>query len=85
MESARNRPERYGVARSPRSETPEGASFARLSQLVHAGIEPSDVARRLISAIQNDELYVFTHPERRPEVEAKFSAILAAFDRVPVQ
>ena len=84
MEGARNRPERYGLARGPRSGTPEGASFARLSQLVHAGIEPSDVARRLISAIQNDELYVFTHPERRPEVEARFSAILAAFDRVPV-
>jgi NAD(P)-dependent dehydrogenase (short-subunit alcohol dehydrogenase family) len=85
MEGARNRPERYGLSQGPRSETSEGALFARLFQLVNAGIDPSDVAGRLISAIQNDELYVFTHPERRPEVEARFSAILAAFDRVPVQ
>jgi hypothetical protein len=52
-----------------------------LSELVQSGLDPSDVARRALTAIRNNGLYVFTHPERRPEVEARFAAILAAFDK----
>ena len=78
MEGERNRPIRYGSARSQSSKN---VSFARLSQLVQSGIDPSDVASRVLDAIQNDKLYVFTHPERRPEVETRFAAILAAFDK----
>ena len=77
IESDRNRPKRYG----PTSTPEEGAIVAKFSELVQSGLDPSDVARRALTAIRNDELYVFTHPERRPEVEARFAAILAAFDK----
>ena len=76
MNAERNRPTRY-----KRTATTENASFGRLSQLVQSGIDPSVVAHQVLSAIRDDELYVFTHPERRPEVEARSAAILAAFDR----
>ena len=76
MEAERNRPTRY-----EKTAIAENASFGRLSQLVQSGIDPSVVAHQVLSAIRNDELYVFTHPERRLEVEARSAAILAAFDK----
>jgi NAD(P)-dependent dehydrogenase (short-subunit alcohol dehydrogenase family) len=81
MESQRNRPKRYGPTWTPEPESPESARVAKLSELVQSGLDPSDVARRALTAIRNNGLYVFTHPERRPEVEARFAAILAAFDK----
>jgi hypothetical protein len=47
------------------------------SPLEGTGFEPS-----VISAIRNDELYVFTHsgPRWRAELEERFEAILAAMD-----
>jgi len=36
----------------------------------------------VINAIRDDELYIFTHLGMRAEVEARFTAILAAMDRV---
>jgi NAD(P)-dependent dehydrogenase (short-subunit alcohol dehydrogenase family) len=81
MESQHNRPKRYGPTRTPEPQSPEGATVAKLSELVQSGLDPSDVAQRVLTAIRNDELYVFSHPERRPEVEARFAAILAAFDK----
>ena len=44
-------------------------------------MDPAEVARRVLAAIRDDELYVFTHPEMRGVVEERFRAILAAFDR----
>jgi hypothetical protein len=44
-------------------------------------MDPAEVARRVLAAIRDDELYVFTHPEGREAVEERFRAILAAFDR----
>jgi len=35
-----------------------------------------------MAAIRNDELYVFTHPNMRAEVDCRFAAIQAAMDRV---
>jgi NAD(P)-dependent dehydrogenase (short-subunit alcohol dehydrogenase family) len=82
-ESRRNRPDRYGPARTPDPESPAGQFAARLAELVQAGLEPSDVAARVLTAIREDELYVFTHPEGdwRAELEERFAAILAAMDR----
>ncbi len=55
---------------------------AEIARRIEAGIEPSDVAARVLSAIRNDELYVFTHPNRRQEVDERFAAIQAAMDKV---
>ena len=37
------------------------------------------MARRVLAAIRDDELYVFTHPVMRGVVEERFRAILTAF------
>jgi NAD(P)-dependent dehydrogenase (short-subunit alcohol dehydrogenase family) len=82
-ESGRNRPERYGPARAPDPKSPAAAMVAEIKRLIDTGLEPDHVAARVLAAIREDELYVFTHPGSRAEVEGRFAAILAAMDKVP--
>ncbi|HXL14032.1 MAG TPA: SDR family NAD(P)-dependent oxidoreductase [Bradyrhizobium sp.] len=81
-ESGRNRPERYGATQTPDPASPAGLLFAQLAERLQSGLDPSDVAARVLAAIREDELYVFTHPEMRGRVEDRFGAILAAMDKV---
>jgi NAD(P)-dependent dehydrogenase (short-subunit alcohol dehydrogenase family) len=81
-ESGRNRPERYGTAQPPDPASPSGLLLAQISQLLQSGLDPSEVATRVVAAIRNEDLYVFTHPAMRGEVERRFAAILAAMDKV---
>ena len=46
------------------------------------GSSPTAVAARVLAAIRGDELYVFTHPDLREAVDARFAAIQAAMDKV---
>ena len=80
-ESGRNRPARYGPTQIPDRASPAGALAARLAALSQSGLDPSQVAARTLTAICEDELYVFTHPHVRGEVEERFAAILAAMDK----
>ena len=73
-DSARNRPERYG----PRTETPAAAA-AQLAAILRSGEEPDEVAEKVMRAIKEEELYIFTHPEYRPLLEERFQRILAAY------
>ena len=80
-ESARNRPARYGPTQIPAPASPAGVLAARLAERSQSGLDPSDVAARALTAICEDELYVFTHPQLRVEVEQRFAAILAGIDK----
>jgi NAD(P)-dependent dehydrogenase (short-subunit alcohol dehydrogenase family) len=80
-ESGRNRPQRYGPALAPDPASPAGALVAQIAALLKAGLDPSQVAAQVLAAIRADELYVFTHPEMRGEVDERFAAIEAAMDR----
>jgi hypothetical protein len=51
---------------------------ARIAQFLQAGLDPSAVAARVLTAIREDEFYVFTHPEMRAGIDQRFAAILAA-------
>lgn len=81
-ESGRNRPARYGPTKPLDPASPAAALVAELARNIDAGIEPDAVAARVLAAIRHDELYIFTHPGMRAEVEPRFAAILAAMDRV---
>ena len=41
---------------------------------------PRSSAARVLEAVTNGELYIFTHPAMRAFVEARFQMILGAFD-----
>jgi hypothetical protein len=53
------------------------------AELVRSGLDPSDVAARVLAAILEDDLYVFTHYDGRwrSGLEARFAAITAAMDK----
>jgi NAD(P)-dependent dehydrogenase (short-subunit alcohol dehydrogenase family) len=80
-ESGRNRPQRYGVTPTLDPASPAGLLVAQIAENLQAGIDPSDVAARVLAAIRADELYVFTHPDMRGGVEERFAAIQAAMDQ----
>ena len=81
-ESGRNRPERYGQSKPLDPASSAAAMVAEIARQLEAGLEPDAVAARVLAAIRDDELYIFTHPGMRAEVEARFAAILAAMDQV---
>jgi NAD(P)-dependent dehydrogenase (short-subunit alcohol dehydrogenase family) len=82
-ESGRNRPQRYGPSLTPDPASPAGRLLAELVEHGQSGLDPSDVAAQVLSAVRNNELYVFTHhsAEWRAELEERFAAILAAMDQ----
>jgi NAD(P)-dependent dehydrogenase (short-subunit alcohol dehydrogenase family) len=81
--SARNRPERYGPATPPDPASRAGVRAAQIAELVGSGLDPSAVAARVLDAMREDELYVFTHCDGawREELAERFGAILAAMDK----
>jgi hypothetical protein len=62
--------------------SPAAATVAEITRRIQAGLEPDAVAARVLEAIRNGELYVFTHPNMREGVDERFAAIQAAMDRV---
>jgi hypothetical protein len=50
-------------------------------------LDPTDVAAQALTAIREDELYIFTHTGSswRAELEERFCAILAAMDKAARQ
>ena len=81
-ESGRNRPERYGATQAPDPASPAGKLAAQLAELAWSGLDPMDVAARVLTAVRKDEFYVFTHAgaEWRAELKERFDTILAAMD-----
>ncbi|MEQ9519490.1 MAG: SDR family NAD(P)-dependent oxidoreductase [Parvibaculum sp.] len=76
-ESGRARQEAYGEA-APRDE---GADLAGAAEFVLNGLDPDRVGARVLEAIEGNELYIFTHPDMRGAVEARFANIMEGFDR----
>ena len=83
-ESGRNRPGRYGQPRPLDPASPAAVMVAEIARQIEAGLDADSVAARVLDAIRENELYIFTHSGMRAQVEARFAAILAAMDRVEV-
>jgi NAD(P)-dependent dehydrogenase (short-subunit alcohol dehydrogenase family) len=76
-ESRRNRPDAYGAdERQTRSEVELVSAAAVLG-----GIPVGPVGTRVVEAIKDNDLYIFTHPEMKAATEARFQRILDAFDK----
>src|SRR3984957_19978951 len=73
-ESGRNRQGRYGPAPTPDPASAAGALPASIAELLRSGLDPADVAARVLNAIHDDELYAFTHAgaDWRAELEERF-------------
>jgi NAD(P)-dependent dehydrogenase (short-subunit alcohol dehydrogenase family) len=81
-ESGRNRQERYGETQTFDPASPAGQMLAVIAASIEAGLDPADVAAKVLAAIRDDQLYVFTHPDMRGGVDERFAAIQAAMDKI---
>jgi NAD(P)-dependent dehydrogenase (short-subunit alcohol dehydrogenase family) len=78
-ESERNRPAAYQSDTA--NATAESSSSKKAKQMVQNGIEVSIVGKRVVEALNQGELYIFTHPNYRPVIQQRSAAIDAAFER----
>jgi NAD(P)-dependent dehydrogenase (short-subunit alcohol dehydrogenase family) len=78
-DSHRNKPARYGAADV--STIGIGQTLVDTEAMVKGGIPTEPVGNRVVEAIKDNDLYIFTHTEFRPIVEARFAALMAAFDK----
>ncbi len=82
-DSGRNRQPCYGQAPVLDPSSPAAALVAEIARRVEAGLDPAEIAARVLRAVRENQFYVFTHPEMRHEIEERFAAILGAMDRPP--
>jgi NAD(P)-dependent dehydrogenase (short-subunit alcohol dehydrogenase family) len=61
-------PSRLGRAPGDPYEPPSDTDEAGM-------LPPEEVGRIVVEAVRTDRMYVFTHPERMPEVESRFARI----------
>jgi NADP-dependent 3-hydroxy acid dehydrogenase YdfG len=52
--------------------------LTRLAQAHEAGMEPEEVGRKVLRAIQRNDFYIFSHPEFKEELQALFDEVLQA-------
>ena len=78
-ESGRNRPDRF--ADTPPPQAPAAPPAGSPPRIVGSGvIEPETLAQHVVRAVKGNDLYVVTHADTREAVEARFGAIIAAYD-----
>ena len=78
-DSNRNRPLKY--QNDTATPTNEDSFADKTKYLVENGIDVSIVGKRVVEALNDGELYIFTHPNYRAIVQRRFQAIDAAFER----
>lgn len=73
IESHRNAPSDHALSEPSQDAQ---AIVGEISELLRQGMDPNDVAQRVLAAISNKDLYILTHPDFTPLVEARFQSIL---------
>jgi NAD(P)-dependent dehydrogenase (short-subunit alcohol dehydrogenase family) len=61
------------------AEPTDRAAVDRLAHVHEAGMEPAEVAAKVLDAIRANRFYVFTHPEHKDELREVFEEIIAAY------
>ncbi|HEX4302456.1 MAG TPA: SDR family NAD(P)-dependent oxidoreductase [Rhizomicrobium sp.] len=78
-ESGRARQDKYGGIGEV--DPGVGATPSEAAANVLGGIDPDIVGQRVLEGVRDNDLYIFTHPHFKEFVQARFNAILAAFDK----
>ena len=78
-DSERNRPVQYQTDTA--NVTDERSFSSKTKGMVENGIDVSIVGKRVVEALNEGELYIFTHPNYRAIVQKRSEAIDAAFER----
>ncbi len=79
-DSSRARQDRYGGVQPVGGDSFAAAGSA-VASAVASGIDPDIVGARVVEAIRDGNLYIFTDPRFREIIEFRFAAIRAGFDQ----
>ncbi len=79
-DSARMRQDRYGGVQAVRSDA-FAAAGSTVANAVATGIDPDIVGARVVEAVRDGNLYIFTDPRFRDIIELRFAAIRTGFDQ----
>ena len=81
-EADRNRPPEF---QSPAPADPSLVEMGRqvIETLVKSGLEPSEVAARVLDAIRDERFYILTHPEMTPIVQHRMEDIVEGRNPAP--
>ena len=79
-EHSLDRPVRYGGPKTALAD-PNATNPTQLADAIAAGLDPQRVAQRTVQAIRQNDFYVVTHPQHRPDIAARGERILQAYDQ----
>ncbi len=79
-DNGRNRPARFGGAFDYRTDPVLAERNKRYVEGSRAGLDPLDLAALVMRAIEENEFYIITQPDRRGDVQARYDEIMTAFD-----
>jgi NAD(P)-dependent dehydrogenase (short-subunit alcohol dehydrogenase family) len=77
-ESARTKQARFAGA-EPESFAPERREL--ISKAIETGLDPDVVGARVVEAVRDNQLYIFTDPRFKDVVEMRFAAIRNGFEQ----
>ncbi len=63
------------------ADVSDAEQAARMQQIMASALDPAVVGDMVLAAIQADDPYIFTHPDLKPMVDARSSAINESFAR----
>jgi NAD(P)-dependent dehydrogenase (short-subunit alcohol dehydrogenase family) len=80
--SGRNLPERFAGAVSRPTDAATAERARIVGERISGGIDPLYVGELVREGIENDWPYIFTDTEFEPNIDNRFAAIKAGFDRI---
>jgi NAD(P)-dependent dehydrogenase (short-subunit alcohol dehydrogenase family) len=78
-ESARTKQARFGGAAEPESFDPDRREM--ITKAIETGLDPDVVGARVVEAVRDNQLYIFTDPRFKDVVEMRFAAIRNGFQQ----
>jgi len=80
--SNRNKPDELKSDKEKNTDNVSASSSAKhMQKVIDNGLPPEIVGERVVEAVSNKELYIFTHPNYRKVVQKRFKSIDDAFAR----
>jgi NAD(P)-dependent dehydrogenase (short-subunit alcohol dehydrogenase family) len=80
LDNGRNRPAHFGGPISLDTDGGNAERNRRYASALANGLDPACVAELVCEAIEARRLYVFTHADRRTDVERRFELMMDGFD-----
>jgi len=77
LKSERNRPAELKTKAKASPPSPAAReAYQRMQESIEAGMSIQELANHVFHAIENEQLYVITHPEYMPRIQKRFENIL---------